>query len=155
MAASFFCGGDVTVLGIGPPSSRAKCRTRERLYIHGRSAKAFRGAAACFVLPVTAPEDLASYGRHLFFQPVAFQAKSVDPVEHSLQQGFGRTGGDPGPLQLQDFLAPAPELGAHSLDFAADGFKLQRIAPAPARSAGGPRRSGALPVRDGAADATN
>src|SRR3954449_8164932 len=98
--------------------------------------------------PSRPAHNLALCGRQLFLQAVALDAEPVDPVLHPLQQGFGRGGGNSGPLQLQDFLALAGDLRAHPLDFAAEGFKLHRALapPAPPRSAGAQARSAAPPA---------
>jgi NAD(P)-dependent dehydrogenase (short-subunit alcohol dehydrogenase family) len=126
-----------------------------RIRVNAVSPAPSRYGSSCASPPLPA-KNFALRTRRLFFQPVAFDAEPVDPVEHPLQQGFRRGRGDAGPLQLQDFLALAPDLRAHPLDFPADGVKLHHALapPAPLRSAGAERRSAALPVPAAAACST-
>jgi hypothetical protein len=48
---------------------------------------------------------------------------------HPRQQEFGRGGGDPRPLQLEDFLSLAPDLDAHVLDFPSDEVEVWHGSP--------------------------
>jgi hypothetical protein len=59
-------------------------------------------------------------GHHgqLFLEPIAVGAKSVDLVEHAIQEGFRRRRGYSRPLQLPDLAALPMDLCPHPLDFA-------------------------------------
>jgi hypothetical protein len=55
--------------------------------------------------------------RLFLFQPVSLSAKTLNLIEHSLQERFGRGGRYPGSLKEEDFPPLTPDLGAHSFDF--------------------------------------
>jgi hypothetical protein len=73
------------------------------------------------LMPSAATQN-SSFGRRrkIPLELVPFNAKRIDLIQHSLQEGFGRGRGYPGPLQLADFTALTPYLRPHVLDFVSD-----------------------------------
>jgi hypothetical protein len=64
-----------------------------------------------------------------FFQPIALLTKSIDVVQHAIQQRFGRRRADAGSLQLPDLTALAVDLDAHALDLSPNVFDVRHGAP--------------------------
>jgi hypothetical protein len=63
--------------------------------------------------------------RLLLFKPFALGAKSIDVIQHSIQQGLGRSGWDAGTLQLPDLAALPMNLNPHTFDFAPNEFDVR------------------------------
>jgi hypothetical protein len=63
-----------------------------------------------------------SFGRRrkIPLELVPFDAKRINLIQHSLQEGFGRRRRYSGPLQLADFTALPPYLGPHVLNLISD-----------------------------------
>jgi hypothetical protein len=76
-------------------------------------------------MPAPATKN-SSFNRtaQLLFEPVPLCAKAVNFGVHPSQEQFGRGRGYPGPLELKDFLALAPDLHPHVFDFPSDMVKV-------------------------------
>jgi len=56
----------------------------------------------------------------LFLEPLPLSTKVIDFGVHPSKEEFSRSGGDPCPLELEDFPALPSDLNAHVLDFGPD-----------------------------------
>jgi hypothetical protein len=56
----------------------------------------------------------------LHFKPLPLSTKVIDFGVHPCKEEFSRGGGDPCPLELEDFPALPSDLDAHVLDFGTD-----------------------------------
>ena len=63
--------------------------------------------------------------RLFLFQPVSLGAKTLNLLEHSLQECFRGGGRYPGSLKEEDFPPLTPDLRAHSFDFRSNEIKVR------------------------------
>jgi hypothetical protein len=84
--------------------------------------------------PIPAAQGFAfGRGRPRFLEPVPLDAEPVNRIEHSIEQGLGRGGGDSGPLELPDLPALPINLCAHTIDFCSNMFDV-RHGPKPGKA---------------------